>query len=248
MMNPLVGTRMFAVNPEADKLQSEGLKAQQKNNFTDSIDLYNGALLILADETDSVEIEVQRARILRDKGFTYGRKGIEENDIDDLGNARSSIGQSLDKTSMLISRTVTPILDCEEHLDLDHGQYRELLAEHGATLSILGRIATIAQVDFDEIDPEEHSIKIYRQAHKYLSKGSNGYYRVSNAMVAARQERIDGNRFEAAKWLVGKAAVGFAWTLTHDKRNIKRAFGTICKRTTNLRSRRVAEESVYNKP
>jgi hypothetical protein len=60
--------------------------------------------------------------------------------------------------------------------------------------------------------------------------------------------RAESELFEAAKWLVGKAAVGFAWTLTHDKRNIKRAFGTLCKRTTNLRSRRVAEESVYNKP
>lgn len=126
----------------------------------------------------------------------------------------------------------------------------EIHAEHGATLSCLGRLATLNSVV--TTSTEEFALfgrQQYKDAHEELKQGNNGYYRVSNAMTAARHERLNGTPQGALLWL-GRAVTGLGWTAAHDRTNFVPAAKTLASRAQHLNpfDRKAAESSVEVKP
>ncbi len=61
--------------------------------------------------------------------------------------------------------------------------------------------------------------QFYDDAHTSHGAGSNGYYRVSNAITAARNEQLRGNPGRTRLW-VARAALGIGWTLANDPRHL----------------------------
>lgn len=243
--------RKLEVNHFADKYHQAGLEAELSKDFIGAYANFDDANRVLNDESKTVrtvDTQIQLARIERDYGFTFVREALNlSNKFDKdaivnpyLESARAHLYGSKNITDEMVK-------------DLKYGQQEprvleakaEIFAEHGATLGLLGRLATAEQtmliVEADSDCPE------YSKAHKFLKQGNNGYYLVSNAMNAARHQRISGNTSESLSWLA-KANSGLLWTARHDRSNLKAATLTAGSRTLDLLTRSRAIESVYTKP
>ncbi|HUD05296.1 MAG TPA: hypothetical protein VMR18_00030 [Candidatus Saccharimonadales bacterium] len=227
---------VFAENPEARELHETGLWAAQNGSFSRAHRLFSSAQEFLVGDT--LGIAVQSARIARDDGFTYVRSAIAESNLGDLDKADNAL-------EVASGKTFVKILSAGELPKVDQA-YRELAAEHGATISLIGRLSTVRLVMAGP-DREEPIEDVYSAAHSALVIGNNGYYRVSNAMVAARHERLFGRPDVMVRWL-SKAAVGWSWTLLHDPSNLEATTRTATSRTRHLRNRTTAIESVKSKP
>lgn len=253
-MNPLIGGKVLTVHPEANQLHEAGLRAELRGNYAEAHASLGAASQILADMPATVDTVVQSARITRDDGFTDVRVAIAENDPELLHQARRSLMRSVETTAPLVGGT--QFLGTEQAQGTPKRARREVFAEHGATLSLLGRVATVEQVMIGadtrsggDAATVARTIgqQPYGLAHDLLRIGNNGYYRVSNAMVAARQERLNGRSLHAARWL-GRAAAGLAWTAARDRGNFKAAARTAAGRLRHLRSYATAAASVQAKP
>lgn len=248
--------RALEVNHFAKKYHDAGLEAERSKDFIDAYANFDNADRVLNDESKTVrtvDTQVQLARIGRDRGFTWIRSAIElsrvpkteEHDetylIDDmmvsmLSEADMHLTKSKESTANLISDNSSRSQEVKA----------DLFAEHGATLGLLGRLATIMSVlpsDYASYSTSNH----YQEAHDFLKQGNNGYYLVSNAMNAARHSRINSNISESLGWLV-KADQGLLWTAAHDRSNLKAATLTAGSRTLDLLTRSRAEDSVFTKP
>lgn len=247
---------MLTTNPEAQQLHEAGLQAELSGNYAQAHQSFSSAHEVLTGLPQTLDTAVQASRIARDDGFTYVRSALAENNPSALDQAHEAIRASAEATAPLVSGL--------SYLDTQLGQphetpkqaRREFLAEHGATVSLLGRIATVKEVmlgvDTRGDSETAHSARNVEQqpyglAHDILRRGNNGYYRVSNAMVGARQERLNGRLPHAAVWL-GRAVSGLAWTATFDRKNLKAAVLTVGSRTPHLRSYQAAIASVKAKP
>lgn len=238
---------MFEINPEAQQLHEIGLRAELSGDYSQAHESFDAAQHVLEELPESVDTQIQTARILRDKGFTLVRSSIQVPDIVELDKADDVIEEASGKTFLQILKAGNTSPGPEPPLRLNRLQWRELLAEHGATISLLGRIATVKEVTFGQRDDNNPPETTYETAHDFLKKGNNGYYRVSNTMVAARQERIKGNMPNMFKWL-GRAGVSLAWTAAFDRENVKPAIRTFGSRLLHLRSHLKAVHSVAGKP
>lgn len=254
--------RALEINPYADKYHQAGLEAELSKDFIGAYANFNNADRVLNDESKTVrtvDTQIQLARIERDYGFTFVREALHvsneigkyetrfvfgSNSSDDvvypyLESARGHLYGSKGSTDSMIKelkgdKPNPRLLEAKA----------DIFAEHGATLSLLGRLATAGQIMLIEGDP---NCPEYLKAHNYLKQGNNGYYLVSNAMTAARHERINSNTSESLSWLV-KAGQGIFWAARHDRFNLKAATLTAGKRTLDLLTRSRAIESVYTKP
>ncbi len=253
---------MLARNPEAQRLHDEGLQAELSGNFALAHSSFYEALNLLDDDPATFDVAVQTARVMRDNGFTYVRASIAANDPEKLDQARTTLERSGDLTEELVGGV--RVLDFE--LAPPHGTPKqarhEARAEHGATIGLLGRLATVREVMLG-IDTrvnivDEAKAKLakelrlgeqqhYGNAHDHLVMGNNGYYRVSNAMSAARQERLNGRLPQMAVWL-GRATRSLAWTAVHDRSHLAGAVKTYVGRMPYLRSYEAARQSVLVKP
>jgi len=217
---------------------------------------YQSALDILGSDKDlgSLDKTIQSARIIRDKGFNRLRSVIdfyyisgdsELKEIDatwSLKDSRDLVSKSKSLTNILIFNpdTASP--------DTDLGKVKpNLYAEHGATIGLLGRLATAGTVVFKEPRPEAADVNRYSQAHDLLKQANNGYYLVGNAILAARHERIFGTRRDSILW-ASRAVKGLLWTGSQDRLNLKAATLTLGSRTLDLLTRSRAIKSVYTKP
>lgn len=255
-MSALISGKVLTVHPEANVLHEKGLDAELNGEYISAHTSFAEASQLLAGLPATVDSVVQAARITRDDGFTDVRAAIAGNGLDLLRQAQLTITRSAESTGPLVSGV--EILGTEQlqpHATPKAAR-REVFAEHGATISLLGRVATVRQVMFGvdtrgESETARHARNIeqqpYGQAHDLLRLGNNGYYRVSNAMVAARQERLNGRLRHAGVWL-GRAAVGLAWTALRDRDNFEAAVRTFGGRLRHLRSYRAAAASVLRKP
>lgn len=254
MSNPLISEKALTTNPEARRLHETGLKAELMGDYNEAHESFEAAQQIIAGLPQTIDTAVQSARIGRDAGFTYVRAAIANNDSSILELAQGAIKTSLEATAPLASGAAfIGNAQPEANSRIFH---REFLAEHGATVSLLGRIATVREVMLG-VDTRGNSEAArearngeqqpYSLAHDLLVMGNNGYYRVSNAMVAARQERINGRLPQVARWL-GRAASGLAWTALRDPSNLKSAVRTSGNRARHLRSYRAAVNSVTTYP
>jgi hypothetical protein len=251
MSSPLISAKALSTNPEAQQLHEAGLEAELGGYYTQAHEQFDAARQVLAELPQTLDSIVQSARITRDSGFTYVRTAIYENKPFVLERARITIKRSVERTAPLISET-----EQIQPNSISKDAKREFLAEHGATVSLLGRIATVKEVMLgndtrDDSEAARYARDVeqepYGLAHDILRHGNNGYYRVSNAMVGARQERINGRLPQMSVWL-GRAATGLAWTALYDSSNLKAAVRTIGNRTRHLRSYRAAIASVTAQP
>lgn len=246
MSNPVINTEALHVDAEAAEWHDIGVEAALAGDFKLADEAFTTSLSHIEDEPTSYDAKVQVARIGRDVGFTGVRKAIERNDV-----------RLLARSGVQISHYSGPFIEAftQGQNCLTKKARRESLAEYGATVSLLGRTATVTQVMRENTGAV--SVKIrqaansgkeqYAQAHNLLRQGDNGYYRVSNALTAARHERMNGRILKAAGW-VGRATVGLAWTAANDRQNFGAAVRTAGNRARHLLTRGTARRSVKKAP
>lgn len=254
MSSPLVRNKVLSVNPEAQQYHEVGLMAELSGSYTQAHDLFDNALLVLANGPQTLETVVQSARIERDDGFTYVRAAIGESKPSLLDRAESSVSFAAENVGWLVIGIESNGADAP--LDISEAAGKEVLAEYGATVSLLGRIATVKEVMLGGDARSESEVSAhhsneeqphYYMAHNILRRGNNGYYRVSNAMVAARQERLNRRPPKVAMWL-GRAVTGLAWTALKDPSNLRASVMTVANRARHLRNYHVAVKSVTAQP
>ena len=245
MPNPIRGGNVFIEDPLARYFHEEGLKAELSGDYISARNSFYQGIMELYNRPLSAARQVQLASILRDDGFTSLRQSIFESEPEKLAEAEEILNRSKALTGRLVrwSRIISSIPGLP--IELTSPELCELGSEHGATISLLGRLATVNHVQFGRNDVDPTSM--YEEAHDYLRSGSNGYYRVSNAMVAARWERIQNNLPEVFRWL-GRSTSGLAWTAAHNPANLVPAGMTFAGRVGHLRSWNGSFLSVAVKP
>ena len=251
MSSPLIGAKVLVTNPEAQRLHEAGLQAELNGDYAQAHDAFNDAQQILAGVSPTLDTIVQSAHINRDNGFTYVRAAIADSNPTIFDQALATISHSVEATAPLVSN-----IDLLQSHVSPKKTRTELLAEHGATVSLLGRAATVKEVmlgiDTRGDDEAAHNARDvyqqpYSQAHDILRSGNNGYYLVSNAMVAARQELLNSRLLQMSVWL-GRAATGVVWTALQDPTNLRAAVRTVGSRVRHLRSYQAAIASVTTNP
>jgi hypothetical protein len=255
MPGPAIETATFVLDERAQQLHQAGLAAELQASFTDARICFAGALDILAEQPQTLDIYVQTARIQRDEGFTFVREALTRQAPLPFSRAETTLGRSARMTGFLLGETRPPDgIDIPAE-SMSKAQQRELLAEHGATINLLGRLATARQTlsgqdgafaTFRALNSRQRR-NWYELAHAFHREGSNGYYRVSNAVTGARAERMGGDLPHLVRWL-GRAAAGLGWTAAHDRRNLLRASLTFSSRTLHLATPGTATRSVRVKP
>jgi len=237
-------------DPQAVDLESRGLSSSLEGDQTNARVHYGIALNILLHDPTRVpgcaDLGAQAGSIERNIGFTYVRDGLATHDKADFQKAFEAIERAVDSTATQVAGAEGPKF--QKNLPDYTGARRELFSAHGASLGLLARAATAAEVVLDDSTAQTQDLRDkYGWAHDYLRTGNNGYYYVSNAMNCARDERIAGHRARAAAW-VARAAFGLLWTAKNDSGSLWDAGGTFIKRMSDLRSQQAARESVRVHP
>ena len=234
--------------PAQEKHQAGIELATKVHDYEAAHDAYREGLERL-DEAPPValtaaEFAVQRARIVRDDAFVYARQAIAEGATaaqpDRLALAASGTIRTLNMTKLLIESNMFD--------DEATRGYAQLRSEHNATVSHLGRIGAIGQV----LAIPPYNIRL-RRPETYFSDANtwylygNFYYLASNAINAARYERLCGNLGLMFGWLrtAGGAA---ADAVIHDRENARRAFESVAIRLPALRSQNAASQSILARP
>lgn len=217
--------------------------------------------------------KIQNSRIIRDDGFTYTRqlfstaepstKNQQEYIKQDNANAKVVYLKAMQKLqesaglSFDVYNTELPI-----------HERREATTEFGETLGLMARTVTalcvringfeaampkikLANTDIgkrqDVKTNNQYARELYDIAHMALKLGNNGYYRTSNAVNAARHERLVGKRIKALRWM-GRGAAGLAWTTLHDRTNVMSSAKTFARHALDLRTKTEATMSVAERP
>lgn len=253
----------LTVDQNAHALHQEGLAAELEGDYDTAQALFATAIDMVNVGKPNTDTDIQTAQIMRDGGFTHVRKAINLIDPNDraaclreLSIARESLNEAAKITERYAAGTQTLHPESMWADATPKGLSREVRAEHGATLGLLGRLAT-ARAVICNIDTREgsHNVSVIRNedqqsygaANFFLSFGSNGYFWVRNSMAGARQERLNGRLLHVAPWL-GRAAIGMGWTLLTDRRNLVPATRTAVAGLWYLRSYAAAEWSVLHRP
>lgn len=254
--SPLIEGDILLKDHRAQQMHQAGLSAELHGQYEAALVMLESAEERLLGMPQTVDVTVQRAQVVRDRGFTFVREAIGHQTVSGLQEAQDTIAASASLTAPLVSGAQRWHDEPQHPVSVRKRIRREILAEHGATISLLGRVATVETVMYDEAgrsriqtDQSSHQAirHTYGLAHRLLRQGNNGYYRVSNTMVAARQERLNGNLPYVALWL-GRAAVGLVWTAGRNRHNFMPAVRTAGNRVRHLRSHAAARSSVLEKP
>ncbi len=249
MSSPLIKPTCFEVNNGAQKLHEMGLKQELNQDFQLADQTFDDALYTVSSTPENIlpqpDKKVQIGRILRDKGFNLIRFSIINHSLGLYSDGYDSLDKSETKFYGALSNlSVYSGFLAKSEVD----KLKESInAERGATISLMARAITAREVVFEVKNGNNEAIRQYERAHSHLITGDNGYYRVSNAMVAARHEKINSKNTKMVNWL-GKAVVGLGFTLFQDKRNLKPAVFTFGSRLLDLSSKTKAEQSVKSKP
>ncbi|MBX4199286.1 hypothetical protein KW789_00105 [Candidatus Saccharibacteria bacterium] len=235
----------FTENARARDLHSLGLEAALgRKDYATAYQLFDEATRALGVPLSQSlhsesSLKLQGARIIRDKGFTSLREALYGQDYGRLEEAHHSLVDSETMSAQMVQRgneTYSP------------EAWRFLISEHGATLGLLGRLATVCEVVQVPIEDVYEAEDYYDTAHKvFLSEGVNKYYQTSNAINAARHERINGRLTAAGIWM-GRAALSVRQAKKHDPSNYEQARKTYTQRRAYLKSKRTAAASVLTKP
>ncbi len=257
MAGALIETGGLYLNQEVRVLHADGLENELAGRFDQAQESFRAAQEALTEDAPTTDRDVQEARIIRDSGFTDVRAAITTSDVALLEQARTTILDSLALTEGVIDAPQLSLVHSPKGYREYNAAWRAIYAEHGATQNLLGRIGTVSSV-MREVDMRrgvesaeriglDRTSQFYEDAHFYHSRGSNGYYRVANAMTAARNERLRGNLGLTGLW-IARAALGVGWTLAHDPKHFFATARTGSKRLGSLRSPDSAASSVLVRP
>lgn len=235
----------FTVNNEADTLHQQGVAlASRAGDLEAANDSFEEAIDVLGydpKETKDVSVIMQGARINRDRAFTEVRFGLRDDTPDRIAVAYHSLRYGTDNTLGKIS------FAAEYQYSPEAWSY--LQNELGASIGLLGRVATLAfvvgRIENADTEVPEKAIRHYEQADRTID--SNMYYATSNAVNAARHERIFGRKLEAAKWM-GRALRYTIEAAKNDRSNLVGSARTIATRAFALSSVKSSRKSVLKKP
>jgi hypothetical protein len=180
----------FEEDPVATRLHTEGLGfIKESKDYRSAHARYRRAMNRLhtshgAQKLDNKSLIMQSARIVRDDAFVHVREAVRPWNRDPA----DSLGQALEK--LKLSKGVTEALKAEKAPLYSPDAWRYLRAEHGATLGLIARTATVAYVLGIEL--EVSPSPYYVDAYDDLHNGSNRYYETNDCMSAARQKVIEG--------------------------------------------------------
>lgn len=225
--------------PQAELLHVKGLSDSLKGDNNGAREAYFAALAQY-DEEDTPRNLVQIARVLRDLGFTYVRDAIQENPVINLGIARATLEESIALFS-----------DAHTREDYDREAYKYLLAEHGASIGLLARMATVSGLLATDLDharaADRQAIGEYARAAEVLRQSDNSYYRTSNLVNAARHETAFDRPILGLTWFsrsVGATAV----SLVQDAGNTLNGARTVADKAKVMLRPSAARRSVLTRP
>jgi hypothetical protein len=225
--------------PIANHLHNTGLVYSLNGDNESARESYFAAIAEYGEE-DTPRNLVQLARILRDLGFTYVRDAIRENPVKNLGIARVTLKDSID--------LFDDVYACEE---LDGEAYRYLLSEHGATVGLLARTATVEGLLTPDSDQsrqaDRHAIDEYVTAGDFLSESDNSYYRTSNLVNAARHEAAYNRPILGLNWFSRSVGVA-ALSLVQDAGNAANNARTVADKARVMLRPSAARRSVLARP
>lgn len=227
---------MYEQLPEStslERLHASALGAASAGHHDEAAALYQQALDLLPKDDRSLK----KAHLLRDTGFNEVRRALQNPQVIDpqavVATALTTIHDAAKIESEILAAT-----------QVNDPEYKKVVAEHGATTTILGRIATTFSI-------VEHGVPgktdLYNTAHGLLKYGNNAYYRTSNALTAARHERAHGDTAASAKWF-GRAVHAVALAAVRDRDNLKPSLATFARRAPDIRSKDAALHSVRLRP
>ena len=243
----------LAVDAIAREFHEAGLTAALDGEFTTAHVEFEYALGRLGMLDSTTDTTIQRARIVRDDGFTNLRDALTTSGRDaeeGFEFAQSILEESSDMTAPLAD---TAVIKSRMGIPLS-GREREIVSEHGATRACLGRKVIAMQVATGQLSTDQKAtpdvIAAQRyfgldDAHGYLRQGSKSYERTSNAMRGALAERANGSAVHVVPWL-GRAAVGLAKSVVTSE--FAPSFRTVARIGLALRSRRASLDSIVQRP
>lgn len=242
----------LAENFDAFERETFGLNASLAGDQPLARDYYDQALtLIPADGT--ADTAAQRGSVMRNDGFTSVREAITAEDPENqktlFEQAGRRLREALGQTALLISGAERPNYQQIGPYQTHKKQRRELLSTHAATLGLIARAATTEEAVLTSTNETQQDRANYGLAHDFARLGTNGYFRVSNAMNGARDERIQGSARlpHTAVWL-GRAAFGIVWSVKNDRANLKNSLRTFVGRMPDLITPTQARRSVLKRP
>lgn len=230
----------FKINEAARSLHQQGLDTAKQDPEA-AREIYENAIQRLRTPLHNKLIDwpstiFQWSRIRRDIAFTFVREAIDKTEPGLLEPAYEEARQSHITTSNLLDKG---------RQEYSPEAWRMLLAEHGATEGVRGRIVTVAGVMGYSRLP--NTFDYYTSAHGYLFNGSNPYYLGSNAINAARHERIDGHEAKTGLWVCRSVAA-----VVRARRTSERMYedtkNTVGVRLGSLASKSAARQSVLERP
>lgn len=244
---------------------TQGDLTSARRIFATGLAMYEDAPL--AERTNAADLAY--ARILRDDGFTI-KKLQQHGPADDLPDPFERLQQSRRITEGLLGLPreggVSAFGIAQKSLRQMARRNRDLgylMAEHGATVGGLGRLAARHLVDTGLFDETRKLTRAERkratevtkdfgkdQAYGFTWLGNNGYYRTSDAMNGPRVEVAKGgliSKLKAAKWL-GRAAMSIGFTARYDRGNFLPALKTTARLAYDVRgfSRKSAIRAIRN--
>lgn len=240
----------------AISLHTQGIAAELNGSYAEARGLLEAAQTEIDALLNGPDHDFNTAAIARDRAFTDIREGLVtpdcavRNEFFGTAEVRLRVSRQLLTKLLHPGRGIRSGLGTSALIDSD---ISETIASRGATLSCIARLATARGVCAEQREPGTGTTDYisarsdYRTAHNSLRRGGNGYYLVSNAMTAARQELLLGSGADMRKWL-GRATLGLAWTALRDPGNLQAAIRTASSRMKHLRDRKTAELSVFSHP
>lgn len=239
-------------NLDAFDRETFGLTASLKGEQGLARDYYAEALAFIPPD-DTADTAAQRGSVLRNNGFTFVREALATEDPEArqllFEEANLNLREALGETALLVSGVTRPNYRKTGPHQTHKKQRRELLSAHAATLGLIARAATAEEVILESTDETRQDRANYGLAHDFARLGTNGYFRVSNAMNGARDERIQGNKRlpHTAVWL-SRAAFGVIWSVKNDRGNLVNALRTFVGRLPDVTTPARARQSAVKRP
>ena len=244
-------SQTIEVCEQARIIQADGVEAELAGNYDSAYALFDDALAALAGTGTHCSREYQVAGIERDRAFTSVRHGIAANGDTERAGLFERAQAGLDRSLQTLTQLLNP--KSPGTFDHTHEDTRLIRASRGATLSCLGRLALVRGAYDDQARPgsgNEHYDAAYTSfkfAHQALRQGNNGYFLVSNAIIAAKAALLLDLPAEVVRWK-RRAVLGLGWTALHDRQNLSRAWDTFRARDRHLADKPAALASILVKP
>lgn len=239
-------TRDIYIDPHVESVHQRVVALSKEGEFESARDQASETMREIEtsySQHDSQSRDLHLARLERDIAFISVRQAAKTGS-GDLKWSREYLKSSRVRTDLLL-------LELHADADTTKESWRLVNAEHGATVSILGRMTVVrALVGQPEISNYElyKARAIFDKADSHLQEGNNRYYRTSNLLHSARNEVLLGDREKSLRQYLkaGRLVVSAAVVDPDNLRASALTFGNYSRYI--LASSETARQSVLAKP